>query len=201
MRINHMRLHLVCLLLAQWLVVSPAIAAEGNARHPLAIHMNQWLEGSREWTTPNPDHDTGNPGSFTEYRVRWDWGPFRQQLLGKLFGVREDASTMLFWNMYASYNPASATVLFQQIGISGAYIHGEHPVRRQALAFGEVERLDTMMAAPDGSSKMTRHENTFHENGTHQANVYEQGEDGEWVLANQWDWRLVSEDEVLGRGL
>jgi hypothetical protein len=198
---TNVRSRLLFILLAQLALASPLFADEEQPAHPLAIHMNQWLSGSREWTTPNPGHDANNPGSFAEYRVRWDWGPFRQQLLGKLFGVRADGSTMLFWNMYSSYNPASDTVIFQQIGLGGAYIHGEHPRRPAPLGFGEIERLDTMMATPDGASKMTRHENTFAANGTHHANVYERGKDGEWTLANQWDWTRVSEDEVLGTGL
>ncbi|NNE06341.1 MAG: hypothetical protein HKN15_11520 [Xanthomonadales bacterium] len=195
------RLFVLVLLGAQLCMAAPAFSADEQAAHPLAVHMNQWLVGSREWTTPNPGHDAENPASFAEYRVRWDWGPFRQQLLGKLFGVREDGSTLLFWNLYTSYNPASDTVIFQQVGLNGAYIHGEHPRRHEPLGFGEVERLDTLMATPDGASKMTRHENTFKDDGTHHADVYEQGADGEWTLTSQWDWTLVPDDEVLGAGL
>lgn len=201
MTVSQFKPAVLCILLLQAGLASPAHAAEGKSYHPLSIHMNQWLTGSREWTTPNPDHDNENPASFAEYRVRWDWGPFGQQLLGKLFGVRTDGSTMLFWNMYSSYNPASKTVIFQQVGFSGAYIHGEHPVRGKPLEFGEIERLDTLMAGPDGSSKTTRHENTFSADGTHHADVYEQSEDGEWILANQWDWRLVAEADVRGKGM
>lgn len=195
------RIHWTILLMLACLAAPVAASAEEKPEHPLAIHMNQWLVGSREWTTPNPDHDNQNPASFAEYRVRWDWGPFRQQLLGKLFGVRADGSTMLFWNLYASYNPASATVVFQQVGLSGAYIHGEHPVRTAPLGFGEIERLDTLMAAPNGASRMTRHENTFSADGSHHADVYEQDEQGEWKRVNEWDWTLVPENEVLGKSL
>lgn len=198
MRTISVRKSVVIMLLACLANGLPVSAADNQQVHPLAVHMSHWLVGSREWSTPNPDHDVTNPRSFAEYRVRWDWGPFHQQLLGKLFGVRADGSTMLFWNLYSSYNPASDTVVYQQIGLSGAYIHGEHPRRHEALAFGEVERLDTTMATPDGKSRLTRHENVFEE-GAHHADVYEQDENGEWTLANQWDWILVAEADILGR--
>jgi len=185
-------------LIMSFLIAVPAFAKDEKASHPLAIHMNQWLEGSREWTTPNPDHDPEDAASFAEYRVRWDWGPFRQQLLGKLFGVRADGSTMLFWNLYATYNPAKRTVVYQQIGLSGAYIQGEDALRTEAIGFGETERLDTAMYAPDGTTSHTRHENVFSANGSHDAKVYEQDENGDWNLKNTWNWNLVSEDEVLG---
>lgn len=173
---------------------------QGQENHPLAIHMNQWLVGSREWTTPNPHHDPQHANSYAEFRVRWDWDSFNQQLLGKLFGVTEDGKTALFWNMYTTYNPATKTVVFQQIGWNGAYIHGEHPAREKPVAYGETERLDTTMYGPDGSIKETRHDNVFQE-GSHQAKVYEQDENGEWQLARTWEWTLLPESEVLGTSL
>ena len=179
----------------------PAGAEESAQAHPLAIHMNQWLEGSREWSTPNPDYNPENPRSFAEYRVRWDWDSFGQQLLGKLFGVRADGSTMLFWKLYSTYNPVTRTVIYQQIGSNGAYIHGEHPARTEPVAFGEVERLDSTLYGADGTAKFTRHENVFQADGTHHANVYEKNKNGEWELANQWDWTLVPLEDVRGEEL
>lgn len=181
--------------------VNFVFAQDEPAQHPLAIHMNQWLVGTREWTTPNPDHKPEDPNSFAEYRVRWDWGPFNEQLLGKLFGVTEDGRTALFWNMYTTFNPGTRTVVFQQVGWGGAYIHGENPVREKPLPYGEIERLDTAMSAPDGSTKMTRHDNTFNEDGSHHANVYEQDENGDWQQTSTWHWTLVPEAEVIGTAL
>ncbi|HKJ17108.1 MAG TPA: hypothetical protein VJ984_07160 [Xanthomonadales bacterium] len=177
------------------------LAQDEQQSNPLAIHMNQWLVGSREWTTPNPDHNPEDENSFAEFRVYWDWGPFNEQLLGKLFGVTDDGRTALFWNMYTTFNPATRTVIFQQVGWGGAYIQGEHPVREEPLAFGEVERLDTGMYAPDGTSKQTRHENVFYDDGSHQANVFEQDENGDWKQTNTWTWKLVSEEQVLGTSI
>lgn len=189
------------ILTVQILLTPPALAQDEQATHPLAIHMNQWLVGSREWTTPNPDHNAEEPDSFAEYRVYWDWGPFGEQLLGKLFGVTEDGRKALFWNMYTTFNPGTRTVVFQQVGWGGAYIHGELPVREKPLPFGEIERLDTWMSGPDGSVKYTRHENVFKEDGTHHADVFEQDENGEWHQTSAWDWKLVSEEQVLGTAL
>lgn len=191
----------LALVLLQLIVIPAANARQDQAVHPLAIHMNQWLNGSREWSTANPGHDPEAPGSFAEFRVRWDWGPLRQQLRGKLFGVRNDGSSVLFWTMFSTYNPVSKTVTYQQIGRNGAYILGEHPVRERPLAFGDIERLDTTMYRADGTEKITRHENVFSADSTHSANVFEQAGNGDWELKNTWSWRLVDEDEVLGREL
>ena len=191
----------VSALIALWVCLVATISAmaeDGVEAHPLAIHMNQWLVGSREWSTPNPGFDADNPSSFAEFRVRWDWDSFGQQLLGKLFGVRTDGSTMLFWRLYSTYNPVTRTVVYQQIGSNGAYIQGEDEVRTAPIAFGDIERLDSTLFGADGSTKVTRHENVFQADGTHHANVYDRNEAGEWELANQWDWTLVSEDQVLG---
>ena len=128
----------LALCLAPLFLSSPAIAKDEENTHPLAIHMNQWLAGSREWTTPNPDYDPDDPKSFKEFRVRWDWGPFEQQLFGKLFGVTEDGKTALFWNMYTTFNPGDRIVVYQQIGWNGAYIHGESPLRNQLQSILKV---------------------------------------------------------------
>ena len=188
------------IIVLSFLLILSAAAQEDELPHPLAIHMNQWLEGSREWVTPNPSYDPDDAASFTEFRVRWDWGPFKQQLLGKLFGVRDDGSTMLFWNLYATYNPVTDTVVYQQVGRGGGYIHGEAPARTQPLGLGEIERLDAMLYARNGSAKMTRHENTF-ATQSHNANVYERGVDGAWELKRQWHWKRVEESDVLGNSL
>lgn len=180
---------------------APASAQEEKRAHPLAIHMNQWLVGSREWTTPNPDFNAEHPADFAEFRVRWDWGPLKQQLHGKLFGVRADGSSALFWTLYSTFNPATRTVVYQQIGWSGAYIHGEHPARSEPVEFGEVEVLEATLYGADGTSKLTRHDNVFQADGTHHANVYERDDAGEWQLANQWDWKLVAPEEVRGADL
>ena len=153
--------------------------------------MGHWFEGSGDWRTPNPDHDAadGNDG-VVEYSVTWAWDEFRQSMRGELVGLHPDGSRTTFWDLYAFYNPVTRDVLYLQIGRNGAYIEGRSPVREQPLEFGETESLVTTMFQPDGSRITTRHDNVFHEDGTHSADVY-QLEDGKWRLVRTWHWTLA----------
>ena len=96
--------------------------------------------------------------------------------------------------MFAFYNPVTREVLFQQIGRDGTFISGVQDVRRQPLRYGETERMDTIHYASDGTTKETRHDSVFSEDGSHVSLVFEKDAAGEWVQVNEWLWRLAETD-------
>ena len=179
------------------LTTANEVKAEGTVVHPLQVHMNQWLTGSRDWRTPNPDYEAPeSPGEedqgWKEFSVTWDWDEATKIMLGELSGVRADGSRTRFWKLYSFYNPVTERVLYLQISRRGDMIRGEDPVRRSPVAFGETERLDTMSYSSSGKVKYTRHENVFSENGTHISNVFERTENGQWEQVDAWTWTLTN---------
>lgn len=159
--------------------------------------MGHWIRGSGKWRAPNPGYDseyTGKPAtaSFKSYGINWRWNPKLKYMFGEITGVMADGAETRFWTMFAFYNPVTKQVLFQQIGRNGAFISTESPARSEPLEFGETERLDATEYHPDGQIIHSRHENVFHEDGTHTSHVFQRNEAGKWVLKNQWTWKLTS---------
>lgn len=196
------RLRGATLLFPVLLCLTGAANAESPALHPLQIHMQQWLQGSGQWRSPNPNYDAGRSGGFKEYGINWTWHPARKYMAGEITGVTPDGAQTRFWSMYAFYNPVTQRVSFQQIGRDGTLVTADDAVRAEPLEYGETERLETTEYSATGETKLTRHDNVFREDGTHTSSVYERDESGVWALTAQWKWTLVETDdgEVLEPG-
>ncbi len=194
------RLHWATLLIPVLFSITGATNAETPALHPLQIHMQQWLRGSGQWRSPNPNYDgshsDGSTGAgFSEYGINWRWYPARKYMAGEITGVAPDGAQTRFWSMYAFYNPVTQRVSFQQIGRDGTFVTADDAVRTEPLEYGETERLETTEYSATGEIKLTRHDNVFREDGTHTSSVYERDESGVWALTAQWKWTLVETDE------
>lgn len=184
------------LLVSVLLCIAGTANAETPVLHPLQIHMQQWLQGSGQWRSPNPNYDaSGSAGSgFREYGINWSWEPERKYMSGEITGVKPDGTQARFWTLFAFYNPVTRQVLFQQIGRDGTLITGEDPVRTEPLRYGETERFETIEYSTNGQIKLTRHDNVFQDDGTHTSMVYERDESGAWALIAQWKWVLLTAD-------
>lgn len=184
---------------ALWLLPAPVAADTGDAEsHPLRIHMSQWLQGSGQWRSPNPDYDpsySGQPAlaSIRQFGINWTWDPVLEYLSGEIIAILDDRTELPSSAMFAFYNPVTERVTFNQIGRNGSFTSAEDPVRRERLEFGEVERFDAVEYLPNGQVKLTRHENVFHGDGTHTSTVLERDESGRWQPVAKWTWTLMRE--------
>lgn len=186
---------LAVFMLVGWSGEHAQSAPAADSPTPLEIHMYHWLRGSREWRTDNPDYDpSAEPmtgGWFKEFAVRWDYGPHKQHLVGGIFAIAADGTEVQASTMYAFYDPVRNRVEQVQIGRTGTYSLDSAEPRIAPTPFGEPEIGIAIEHLPDGSTTRRRHENTFHEDGRQETDVYLQNDAGEWEYFRSWLWRLM----------
>ena len=179
------------------LVFTAQHSPAADTPHPLQVHMDPWMQGSRDWRTPNPDYDPAadaesNAPGIREFSVRWEWDEQGKFARGVLLGIRADGTSQQYWSLFAFYNPVTKKVTYLQTGANGALISGETAARSAPLSPGETDMLDTTDYWPNGTVTETRHVNTFNGDGTHDSLVYERDENGEWKERAAWVWTLTS---------
>lgn len=185
------RISCLSLLLASYLTSGVALSAE---EHPLYTHMQHWLSGSGDWRTPNPEYDPERDNestAVTHYSIIWNWDEHKQIMQGELSGITSEGSRIPYWSMFAFYNPATKSVIFQQVG-NGAFIAGEQAVRQSPLQFEELEVMETMDHYANDTIIRSKHENIFHNNGCHDSRVFEADGNGNWQHRADWVWCLTS---------
>ncbi|WP_420432648.1 hypothetical protein [Hyphobacterium sp.] len=78
----------------------------------------------------------------------------------------------------------------QQVDWDGTFSQGDQDVRTEPLGPGDIETVEMLAYASDGSVSFTRHQGAIIDRASRSMNLYSRNADGDWELVREWVWRL-----------
>lgn len=134
----------------------------------------RWITDNRQWQ--NEDEP------FSDYCLRFWWGPGRKSLRGALFAIHEGKETGNMWFYSLYWHPGQQKVILAQIGGNGVYGEGEMQLRPDGV-FDTHQDFWTL----EGSHSEVRHEERF-EGATRQVGLSSTLTDGVWKPGREYTW-------------
>jgi len=146
----------------------------------LREHMANRVAGTGRWITDNAAY-RGTDEPVDAYGMEWAWGPGRQSIRGRLFGLHGDKEVGTYWHLQLAWHPGERRPVLYQFGGGGAV--GIGPMDFQD---GKII-VDQVFFRPDGSSFRTRHESLEAEGLEDSCSFDWAG--GRWVARRHYVWR------------
>ena len=170
--------------------VAPVNAQDASEAPPfLDPYVGDNIRGG-EWRSSNPDYEPGSDQP-AEYGLRYDWGPYKQHMTGELLGIYpsdEGEKEILYWTLYAFWNPVTKVVTALQINWNGSTGDGTMSLGEN----GEVI-IEQIFFGIDGSETHMRHvEFMAPDKQSFLSVVHEKDDKGEWVLKDEWTWKQTA---------
>ena len=165
-----------------WVLLALGVAADGfgAAAEPpldappawLQAHMAHAVAGGAAWRADNSAYRS-EAEPWEAYGLRWQWGPGRTSMTGRLYGIRDGKEDGTSWEFRAFWHPGERKAFIHQYGAGGAvgigtlsasgdaavrseqtFFAAGEPPRREAhdyVTTGPAEHRTTSFAWADGA--------------------------------------------------
>jgi hypothetical protein len=146
----------------------------------LRQEMTRLAQGTGIWVTDNRLFMSDDE-RFDHYGLEWTWGPGKQSLKGRLYGIIDGNDVGTFWEYRMFWHPGESQAILEQFGSDGTYGVGVVTAGDQGGT-----RMDQTFYAPDGSTRRSGHESSWDD----EAHLTQQLEwrDGGWAKDRLYRW-------------
>lgn len=149
----------------------------------LTEEMTLLAAGEGRWRADNTPHKSPTE-PFEAYGLRWEWGPGRSSVRGRLFGYRDGREMPPLFEYRLYWDPLASEARLLQWGRGGAY--GEGTMTRTDT--GEI-RIDQVLW--DGARKTSvRHIEVMNDGERHSRDFKQAGD--QWIPNRTYVWQSVA---------
>jgi hypothetical protein len=133
------------------------------------------------WVADNSEFKS-NDEPYDVYAIEWEWGPLKNNIYGKLYGIKDSAEVATFWEFHQYWDRQLGEAVVVQIGWSNTIGKGV----LIPLANNELDLVQTFVFG-DGTQRQERHLYEMPDENTQITTSFSQ-EGKEWKKKRTYTW-------------
>ena len=141
----------------------------------IASEVGIWMADNSEYKNENEPMDA--------YALEWKYGPHRNNIYGRLYGLIEGKEAGTYWEFHKYWNPEKNQVVVMQIGWDGTLGMGTIKWTKE----NETE-LVQIFTAPDGSQRKQGHRTTKFGTDKEVGTSFTINDQNEWIPDRTYTW-------------